>query len=223
MGSKKIVCLANSRKISGRCLAGKVIETNEWIRPVSNRDTEEISEEERRYKNGQMPQLLDIINIQIKEHKPKLFQNENYLIDDGFYWEKIDCYNEDMMNLLDTPNDLWGTQSSSYQGCNDRIPENIANNYSNSLYLIKPQSLNIIVREEGREFGTPKRKVRAEFTYNNTKYCFPITDPIVESNYLSGENGDFTLDIENIFLCLSIGLPYNNYCYKFVASIIKIK
>ena len=149
MNSKKIVCLANSRKISGRCIAGKIIETNEWIRPVSNRDTEEISEEERRYENGEMPQLLDIIDIQVKEHRPKLFQNENYLIDNGFYWTKIGYYNEDIMQLLDTPNDLWGTQSSSYQGCSDRFPENIASNYSNSLYLIKPQSLKIIVREEG--------------------------------------------------------------------------
>jgi len=56
MRSIEIVCLANSRKISGRCIAGKKISENKWMRPVSNRESEEISEEERRYENGQMPQ-----------------------------------------------------------------------------------------------------------------------------------------------------------------------
>ena len=42
----EIVCLANSRKISGRCIAGKIISEKRWIRPISSRDSEEISEED---------------------------------------------------------------------------------------------------------------------------------------------------------------------------------
>ncbi|MBN1299548.1 MAG: DUF4338 domain-containing protein [Actinobacteria bacterium] len=63
MVKKEIICLANSRKISGRCIAGKDLESFSWIRPISERDTHEISEEDRRYQNGEMPQLLDIIKI----------------------------------------------------------------------------------------------------------------------------------------------------------------
>ncbi len=217
----EIVCLANSRKISGRCIAGKIIKSNKWIRPVSNRESEEISEEERRYKNGQMPKLLDIISIPVKEHKPKQHQNENYLIDDGYYWEKTGDFEESPNNLLDSPENLWGTQSSTYQGKNDRISEDMCMNYNESLYLIKPQSLKIIVRIEGQEFDNTKRKVRAEFNYNGIPYIFPVTDPVIERKYLSGENDSFTMLTENIYLCVSIGLPYNGYCYKFVASIIE--
>jgi len=110
----EIVCLANSRKISGRCIAGKIISEKRWIRPISSRDSEEISEEERRYENGQMPKLLDIISIPVKEHRPQLFQNENYLLDDDYYWEKKGEFRCSLDDLLDTSNDLWGTQSSSY-------------------------------------------------------------------------------------------------------------
>ena len=79
METVKIICLANSRKRSGRCIAGKIIDSNKWIRPVSSRESEEISEEERRYKDGQMPKLLDIISIPVKFRKPTLHQKENYL------------------------------------------------------------------------------------------------------------------------------------------------
>lgn len=220
MESIEIVCLANSRKISGRCIVGKIILEHKWMRPVSNRDSEEISEEERRYENGQMPKLLDIISIPVKKHKPQLFQNENYLIDDDYHWEKRGEFSSSLDNLLDAPNDLWGTQSSSYQGQYDRISENMSVNYEESLYLIKPQSLKIIVRIEGQEFDNAKRKVRAEFQYNETTYIFPVTDPVIEKKYLSGENGEFALHIENVYLCVSVGLPYKGYCYKFLASII---
>lgn len=222
MESIEIVCLANSRKISGRCIAGKIISENKWMRPVSNRESEEISEEERRYENGQMPKLLDIISIPVKEHKPKLFQNENYLINDNYYWEKRGKFSSGLDNLLDKPTDLWGTQSSSYQGQNDRISEDMCVNYKESLYLIKPQSLKVIVRIEGQEFDNAKRKVRVEFNYNGITYVFPVTDPVIERKYLSGENGDFTLFAKNIYLCVSVGLPYHDgYCYKFLASIIE--
>ena len=56
--TKRIVCLANSRKMSGRCIAGKeVLDTGygEWIRPISKRETAEISEEEMRFENGEIP------------------------------------------------------------------------------------------------------------------------------------------------------------------------
>ncbi|MFV2015729.1 MAG: hypothetical protein ACC656_09895, partial [Candidatus Heimdallarchaeota archaeon] len=40
--NKKIICLAISRKHGGYCIAGKDILNQEWIRPVSNFETEEL-------------------------------------------------------------------------------------------------------------------------------------------------------------------------------------
>ena len=55
---KRVVCLANSRKLSGRCVAGKELVSDRplrWLRPVSNREHEEVSEYERQYEDGSGP------------------------------------------------------------------------------------------------------------------------------------------------------------------------
>lgn len=73
---KRIVCLANSRKLSGRCVAGKEMtagRAGSWIRPVSDRPAEEVSLEERRYADGSDPALRDIINVPLREPRPKSY------------------------------------------------------------------------------------------------------------------------------------------------------
>ena len=81
--TKTIICLANSRKLSGRCLAGKELSgsaVGPWIRPVSARPTEEVSERDRAYKDGSDPRVRDIIDVPLIEPKPKTFQSENWLL-----------------------------------------------------------------------------------------------------------------------------------------------
>lgn len=52
--TETMICLANSRKTSGRCIAGKRLTDHLWLRPVSSRITHEISEYDRRYLENSM-------------------------------------------------------------------------------------------------------------------------------------------------------------------------
>ena len=93
--TKRIICLANSRKLQGRCVAG--IELAEegaakWIRPVSAREHQEVSEYERQYEDGSDPRLLDVLDVPVLEHKPAHYQQENWLLDPEQYWRKIGKY-----------------------------------------------------------------------------------------------------------------------------------
>lgn len=110
--SKHIVCLANSRKQEGRCIAGREWSEEQrsgsWVRPVSVRESQEVSERERQYEDGSDPRVLDIINIPILEPQPKDYQTENWLLNPGCRWEKIGAFSRrDLPKLVDPITPLW--------------------------------------------------------------------------------------------------------------------
>jgi hypothetical protein len=222
MIGKKIVCLANSRKHSGRCIAGKEVLPSgygAWVRPTSSRPLGEISEEERRYEDGTSPRLLDIIEIPMIGAAPLLYQSENYVIDQNYYWVKTsELLWNDLKNLVDEPASLWLNGDSTYHGKNDRVSLDNASKLNNSLYLIKPENLLLRVRKEGMEFESPKRRVRGHFTYQNVQYGFIVTDPHAERIFLAKPDGDH--ELERTYLCISLGEPFNGACYKLIAAII---
>ena len=108
---KTIICFANSRKNNGSCIAGKEIDTKNWIRPVSERITREIQDCEQCYKKDcdlfcdgvEKPELLDIIRISFDKHLPNLHQIENYEISKNTKFEKIGKLDtKDVDKYLDT-------------------------------------------------------------------------------------------------------------------------
>src|SRR5581483_3880507 len=167
--TKTIICLANSRKITGRCVTGKEIgggKVGGWIRPISARPTGELSEEDRRFENGQDPKLLDVVRIPMADPQPHGFQTENHLIDDGYYWtkEREASWDELQAAVDKVSGALWDNSSSSTYGHHDRVEEEAANKLGNSLRLVEVKDLKIVVAVEGAEFGNAKRRVRGRFT-----------------------------------------------------------
>lgn len=80
---KRIVCLANSDKNSGRCIAGKELINGQlagWIRAVSPHTDGEVLKRECRYEGGGLPHLLDIIEVPLLKKYPKFYQKENWLL-----------------------------------------------------------------------------------------------------------------------------------------------
>lgn len=219
---KTFICLANSRKLSGVCIAGKDIENFSSLRPVSNRPTEELSEIEIRYKNGILPKLLDIISVETKCAKPNTFQKENWLIDENFYWTFEKKYSFcDLDSLCDSTTDFWKNTESSYNGQNDRIDRTYFNQIDKSFVFLKLSESCILVKEEGREFGNPKRKVRIRFNVNGIEHILPVTHPEIERLFLGKMDGEYVIS-ETHYLSVSSGVPHkDNKIYLFVAGIIR--
>ena len=209
---KTIICLANSRKGGEYCIAGKELVNGEyghWIRPVSSRKIGEISKEEQRFSNGGCPQLLDIIFIPLQKPQPHKHQTENHLIDSSVLWKKIDEETWDKLEKIkDKPSKLW-INNPSYEK-NDRIPIKETEGLKNSLFLIYVQSMEVLVVNGS--------KARAKFTYNEDTYNLRITDPKAESYFFKRAGKKYLLN--NVYLCVSLGEPFEGYCYKLIAGII---
>lgn len=225
--TKTIVCLANSRKPpSGRCIAGREVTSTgfgAWIRPVSARATQEISEEERRYQDGTDPKVLDIIVITMSAAQPRHHQQENHLIDDGYYWMKEGTVSwRNLQGAIEDPaGPLWLNGYSSSYGHNDQVPEDLANNLHRSLYLVRPDALTLVVALEGGDFGPPRRRVRARFNLSGHSYCVVVTDPWMERQCLAGSDGE--TKVEEGLLCVSLGESFYGFAYKLAAAVITRK
>jgi hypothetical protein len=222
---KKFICLANSRKVSGRCIAGKELTSGvcgDWIRPISERNSHEISEIDRRYQDGNTAQVFDIIGVRLKGKSDHPAQKENYTIDDGYYWSKEGSYTDPLDLLLDAPHSLWQAGNSSYNGTNDRIPTTSITVAGSSLYFIRPQNLEIVVRVEGAEFGNSKKKVRAAFSYGGDNYLISVTDPEVERIYLAKGDGRYRPNGQ-CYITVSLGEAWEGYYYKLAAGIFEVK
>ncbi len=221
--TKRIVCLANSRKLNGRCVAGRELVDGApagWIRPVSDREHQEVSEYERQYNDGSDPRVLDVLDIPLLSWKPGTYQQENWLLDSEYYWTKVGTISwDDLGSFATTAGALWANGHHTYHGRNDEIAETRADLLDSSLTLVHVGGLRLKVFAPGKAFGNSKRRVQAAFEHDGMKYRLWVTDPVYERTYLAQPDGDHRLG--ECYLTISLGEPYNNACHKLVAAIIE--
>lgn len=219
--TKRIVCLANSRKMSGRCVAGREFlggKPGPWVRPVSARPHQEVSDEERCYDDGSDPRLLDIILIPLTRHEPHGYQAENWILNPKWYWQRDGVLDSGAVGgFVDRDAALWMNGYSSGGGVNDRLPEAMATGYTSSLRLIRVSGAMLHL-ETNTYSGRFEKKLRARFDYLGTPYSLRVTDPAVEDQYAARPDGDYSLDPS--FLTISLGEPFGDFVYKLVAAVI---
>lgn len=209
MYRKTIVVLANSLKHGGHCVAGKCTGTKKWVRPVSNINGAELSDQQITFKNkyGQYRvKPLQKINMSFSNAVPLSHQPENWLVDETQWEQNYSITTDELINYADRPKSLWGEGGS--------IPCDQINttNIEQSLYLVSVEGLNLYLNDDGKR--------RVTFTYRGTPnpviYDFPVTDPHFDDLIKKQQSDDWN---SNRYLCVSLGEPYQNAHYKLVATI----
>jgi hypothetical protein len=203
-------------------VAGRELINNQpagWIRPVSDRQHEEVSEYERQYEDGTDPLVLDIIDVPLKQPQAKDSQPENWLLDPEHYWVKVSTLKPtDLRRFVDKPSQIWANGHHTYNGMNDYVPSDSVKQMGGSLMLIHlSDGLRLHVYTPGEAFGNFKRRVQAEFDFRGVGYRLWVTDPLIEAKYLAQPDGQY--DLGPAYTTISLGDEYQGKHYKLVAAV----
>lgn len=218
--TKELVCLANSRKHNGRCVAGIEIESKEWIRPVSNRSGHEVSELERRYRGGVEPQVLDIVTVPLVGPRPVGFRRENWLLDPAVRWRREGRIGwSELCALEQHPKSLWINGHHTTDGVNDRVPVEQEDTLVDSLKLIQVDRVTMKVDPAPPMSNDTKPIVRARFLHAGSVYALRVTDPVYEEKFRAEKFGNYRLG--ESFVTVSLSEEFRGNFYKLVAAIVE--
>ena len=210
---KTIVIFANSVKHHQHCVAGKDVVTKKWIRPVGDENGCELTHEQTKSINPYgtfSTKILQKVKITFVKHAPLINQPENYIISDKIWEQNYTLDPKEIINYIDNPTNLWIDNTCNNDRINYHLIENGTINIEQSLYLIQVKKIHIYWKDRSNFEQNPQRK--GIFEYNQVTYDLPLTDP----NFSEFEEQD----LENKFLCISLGEEFNGYCYKLIASIL---
>lgn len=236
----QLICLANSKKNSGRCIAGVAISgdlTGQWVRPISELHDGRLELQHYSLGNQICPRIFDIIEIDLCAHKPKDYQPENWLISSDSSWKLVGRATKEQLNEhLKKKLSEASLNPELLKGREDRIcyEDLQATPIDSSLTLIKP--INILWNISTYE---GKRKYRVKFMLSGQPYDLRITDPKWESLLQNVGDGIYEseqivsivkelngFDPKKFMFTISLGVPFapgssdEMYCFKLVAAVI---
>ncbi len=216
-----IICLANSRKHGGRCVAGLRLDGAGWLRPVGTLPDGTLYPPNYTLGDGTEAALLDLIQVGVRAHRPAPHQSENWIID-GTTWTLL---SRPMgANLVQVLQNAIMHGPELLRGFSDRVPyAGFQQQHATaSLTLIAPDTIDLYHQLSYR--GRPQ--ARGRFSLGSgakaTLYDLVITDPYWEGVVI--QQGPRTLRQADakFLVTISLGEPFGLDCYKLIAAIIPL-
>jgi hypothetical protein len=81
MPRRNILCLANSRKHGGRCVAGLAEDGADWVRAVSPSEDGTLFPNDYQFADGGEPVPLDLVDIALQGPRPRRHHPEDWQIE----------------------------------------------------------------------------------------------------------------------------------------------
>ncbi len=221
MPQADIICLANSRKHGGRCVAGLRTDGGGWLRPVGTLPDGTLYPPDYTLTNGTEAALLDLIEVGIRAHCPAPHQPENWVIDGTAWSLKFRPIRANHNQILQSAI-VQGPEL--LQGFSDCVP------YSNfqqqaattSLALIAPETIDLY---DQQSYGG-RKQARGRFFLGQgpqaTIYDLVITDPIWEAVVIQQGFRILRQSETKFLVTISLGEPFGLNCYKLIAAIILV-
>ena len=210
---KKIVLLAKSKKHQNYCVAGKDVDTGEWVRLISEEEEihNAVRPENLIYSDETEAQILDVIRAKVKEVDEENInpnQPENYILDKNYYLTKIEEETYNLDDMIDNTERIFFNDMNSISVEDLQDIDNI-----HSLVLIEPDIVRVRIKNETDLIANVWYK---GVWYNN----LTITDSRFNREYYNEiiyeprSSRDFKIVV-------SLAEEYNNIHYKLIASVIE--
>ncbi len=214
-----IICLANSRKLGGRCVAGLRLDGSGWLRPVGTLPIGTLYPASYVLNNLSEPAMLDVIRVGVQAPRPLPHQPENWVID-GTIWTLVSRpLGPKLVPLLQQ---ALVSGPELLRGFGNRVPFASFQQQpaTASLALVAPPLLDLYQKPNYQ--GQPQ--VRGCFSLGQTRlpshYDLALTDPHWE-NAVIGQGPRRLRQTDGRFLVTtSLGEPFGSDCYKLIAAII---
>lgn len=212
-----IICMANSRKHGGRCIAGLRVDTKGWIRPIPPVPSGPLQPEDYCLDDGSQPKVLDLVSIEFERESPDQYHPENWIIAKK-PWKLLERpassgHMDKILDRVTTGPELLGS-------CGKKVHKDIfaESPAQRSLTVIIPKQIEWRLKDEWQ--------ARVEFTLRGQKYDLPVTDCVWEErikkmDHDSEKQAGFSSE-SKIMFTVSMGIPWekDDCCYKLGAGVI---
>lgn len=215
-----VVCLANSRKHGGRCVAGWRADGSGFVRLVSPLADGTLTPIDLRLGERDEPRMFDLVRIGIAAPRPMPHQRENVLIDES-PWRLLRRpaprnVLERMLPLLERGPDLLGSSGPAvpYDDC-------VRQPVARSIAIAKVQRAVIVVSER-----MTRKRLRLRFHLRKAAYELTVTDPLWERAVERWECGEYPWwklfhSGRDPVITVSLTEPFGDAreCFKIVATL----
>jgi len=215
-----LICLANSRKHGGRCVAGLRTDGAGWIRPVGRLPDGTLWPTDYSLNDYTEVGPLDVFRVGVLTPRPAAHQPENWVID-GTTWTLLarpmgDALVPVLKNAVSLGPEL-------LRGFSDRVSYASLQhqNATASLALLAPDELYLYQQLSYR--GKPQARGRFSLGTGGQAalYDLAITDPHWENVVIQQPNPRTLRQADDKFLVtISLGEPFGLECYRLIAAII---
>ncbi len=212
----KLMVLANSHKLGGRCLAGIDVTTAAWVRPISTQTHGELNAKQCLINDdgrSRAVRCLDVIEISVGEPVFTPGQPENRALLTGDLSLIVSLDRQDAVKALDT----LALNDNSTDLLFNRVgevnySEALSGQVLKSLTLVKVSNPTFFLRL--RHEKAPQ--LRARFLYADIQYDLPVTDDRNWTKFAREDTNRFSTGIW--YFTISLGEPYKDKMWKLIAG-----